>query len=752
MLFQRTGLFLWAMLACVGTALQVTIMPPHRAWGQEPATEINAAEMNAAKKTDGDRPSLQARDSTSKKESSPSRVLPANEVPQDDRLGQLKTLRGHFPFKVPDNPAQWYARAEKLKRRVLIANGLFPMPDKTPLQAVIDGKVKRPGFTVQRVYFQSLPGHYVTGLLFRPDLPPGERRPAVLSPHGHGGRQMKYSDDAIKEQLAIGGEHFAASGSMPKLARCAQLARMGCVTFIYDMIGYADSIQIDYQTAHRHAKPRPEEKRSLKNDGWIFYSTDADLHLQSIMGLQTWNAIRALDFLASLPDVDPERLAVTGGSGGGTQSILLGAIDDRLKVSFPNGMVSTSMQGGCYCENCNFLRVGTGNVELAALFAPKPQAMTAANDWTKDMMTDGYPQLQWLYAMLGDEKDVYCREMLHFKHNYNYVTRATMYQWMNRHLKLGLDDPVVESDFQPLFEDETTVWNDDHPAPQSTGPDHERDVCAWMHQQAKTKMKAWKPTKIRDKVLPIILGVDEVPAQVGFADDRTLRFQLVGESKLDGTVVQRGLLRNRTRHSELPMLIIRTESSDQTKFVVWTDGQGKAAAMDDDGKPNATAKLLAQSAIVLIPDLLGQGEFNVSEDSATFQRLVNDERAYSAFTFGYNRTLVSERVNDLIDVIGLAHQTDQASVRMLATQGAAPWAAATGPFVTEKQLSKSLIDTQGFRFTDVDSYHDANFVPGIAKYGDLPKLLELCPAKLRTEPFPQDSQVDSPENLRWLVR
>ena len=122
---------------------------------------------------------------------------------------------------------------------------------------------------------------------------------------------------------------------------------------------------------------------SRDDDGWVFYSIDADLRLQSIMGLQTWNAIRALDFLASLPDVDPERLAVTGGSGGGTQSILLGAIDDRIKVSFPNGMVSTSMQGGCYCENCNYLRVGTGNVELAALFAPKPQAMTAADDWTR---------------------------------------------------------------------------------------------------------------------------------------------------------------------------------------------------------------------------------------------------------------------------------------------------------------------------------------------------------------------------------
>ena len=91
--------------------------------------------------------------------------------------------------------------------------------------------------------------------------------------------------------------------------------------------------------------------------------------------------------------------------------------------------------------------------------------MTAADDWTKEMMTDGYPQLKWLYAMIGNEADVYCRPMLNFKHNYNYVTRATMYQWMNRHLDLGLDDPVIEQDFDPLTESETSVWSDEHPRP-----------------------------------------------------------------------------------------------------------------------------------------------------------------------------------------------------------------------------------------------------------------------------------------------
>ncbi len=344
------------------------------------------------------------------------KVRPSDSDSQDIRQQPAKTLNDHFPFKVPQDTSVWNSRSNQLRRRVLVATGLWPMPEKTPLNAVVHGKTERNGFSVEKVYFESLPGHYVTGLLFRPTGDVKGKRPGVLCPHGHGGRMQSHSEAEIASQIQQGAEHFSESGRTPKIARCVQLARMGCVSFIFDMLGYEDSIQISYQVAHRHQNARPEETTAPDQD-WIFFSPEADLRCQSIMGLQTWNAIRALDFLESLPDVDKDRLAVTGGSGGGTQSILLGAIDDRVKVSFPNGMVSTSMQGGCYCENCNLLRIDTGNVELAALFAPRPQAMTAADDWTRDMMKDGYPELQWLYAMLGDQEDVYCRPMLHFKHN-----------------------------------------------------------------------------------------------------------------------------------------------------------------------------------------------------------------------------------------------------------------------------------------------------------------------------------------------
>src|SRR5436853_101375 len=146
--------------------------------------------------------------------------------------------------------------------------------------------------------------------------------------------------------------------------RCVQLARMGCVAFFYDMIGYADSQQISQQIAHGFAKQRPEMNAA---ENWGLFSPQAETHLQSVMGLQTWDSIRALDFLASLPDVDPERIGVTGASGGGTQTFILCALDPRPAVAFPAVMVSTAMQGGCTCENASLLRVDTGNIEIQGL-------------------------------------------------------------------------------------------------------------------------------------------------------------------------------------------------------------------------------------------------------------------------------------------------------------------------------------------------------------------------------------------------
>src|SRR5713226_770368 len=331
------------------------------------------------------------------------RVLEPGQHPADGRLGKQKTLNDYFPFTPPTTKESWEPRRQQVRDQVRVATGLWPLPEKTPLHAVIHGKIDRDDYTIEKVFFASYPGHYVSGNLYRPKLsggrqPPEQKHAAVLSPHCHwgkddasnpwanSGRFYEREEKEAKAEIDKGAEKTMEGARYPLQARCAQLARMGCVVFHYDMVGYADSRQIN----HRRG----------------FTDAEAELRLQSFMGLQAWNSIRALDFLSSLPDVDPKRIGVTGASGGGTQTFILCAIDDRPAVAFPAVMVSTAMQGGCVCENCSYLRRATGNIELAALFAPKPLGMSGADDWTIDIETKGLPQLQKLYKLLGAEDRV----------------------------------------------------------------------------------------------------------------------------------------------------------------------------------------------------------------------------------------------------------------------------------------------------------------------------------------------------------
>jgi dienelactone hydrolase len=648
----------------------------------------------------------------------PPRVLPAGKLPADARLAPLKDLDGYFPFEVPATREAWERRAEDLRRQVRVATGLWPMPERTPLNTRVWGRVDRPGFTVEKVAFEGFPGQFVTGLLFRLKGKTG-RLPGILSPHGHEGRLWDYSDAGVRRMIVEGQERFEKSGRFPQLARCATLARMGCVSFIWDMLGYADNVQIPAAVAHKFSKARPGLDT---RDRWGFFSTQADLRMQSILGIQAWNGLRALDFLAALPDVDPARIGVTGSSGGGTQTILICALDPRPAVAFPQGMVSTSMQGGCTCENECGLRIGTGNVELTALFAPKPQGMTAANDWTKEMMTKGFPELEKLYGMLGAKGNVICKSQVHFPHNYNYVTRCMMYSWFNKHLKLGLEDPVVEEDFEPLTPAEFTVWDADHPKPAS-GEDVEAAFLKAMADASDRQMAALAPEKRRE------VGAGALDAMVG---RRVPPAGAVTREKIDKK--DRGdswqfadLLRVPAHGEELPLVSFHPKRKEWNgKVVIWVDGAGKAG-MFSGAEPRAEVKRLLDAGFaVLGADLLYQGEFLADGKPLADQPKVKNNREFAGFTYGYNAPLFSRRVHDILTLVSFVVHDEHAprEVALVGVNGAGPLVAAARA-QAGGAVTRAFVDTRGFRFAALGSFRDPDFLPGALKYGDLPGMLSL---------------------------
>jgi dienelactone hydrolase len=646
------------------------------------------------------------------------RVLPEGKAPADARLQPLKDLNGYFPFDVPATREAWEKRAEELRRRVAVATGLWPLPERTPLNARIWGRAERPDFTVEKVAFESVPGHFVTGLLFRPRGKAG-RFPAVLSPHGHEGRLWDYGKN-VRRMIAEGAERFEGSGRMPQLARCATLARLGCVVFIHDMLGYADNVQIPSTVAHRFSKQRPGLDSP---DRWGFFSVQAELRLQSILGVQAWNCLRALDFLTGLPDVDPSRIGVTGSSGGGTQTILTCALDPRPVVAFPQGMVSTSMQGGCTCENACYLRIGTGNVELTALFAPKPQGMTAANDWTREMMTKGLPELEKLYALLGAKGNVFCKNHVHFPHNYNYVARATMYALFNKHLKLGHEEPIVEEDFEPLTAAEYTVWDAEHPKPAS-GEDVEVAFLKGLAEASDRQLAALPPDRRREVVagaLDVMIGRRLPPAGA------VTREKVEKQDRGDFWQFK-DLLRVPAHAEELPVTSFHPKGRDWNgKVVVWVDGDGKAGLFGAGGGPRPEVKKLLDAGFsVLGADLLYQGEFLADGKPLREQPVVKNPREFAGFTYGYNAPLFSRRVHDVLTLVSFVVHDEHAprEVVLVGANGAGPVVAAARA-QAGGAVARAFVDTRGFRFAKLASYRDPDFLPGALKYGDLPGILAL---------------------------
>lgn len=656
------------------------------------------------------------------------RVLPEGHLPEDHRLQPLKDLDGYFPFQPPADLDAWQQRAEQVRRQVLVSQGLWPMPEKTPLNAVIHGRIEKPGYTIEKVYFESFPGFYVTGNLYRPEKVSG-RVPGILSPHGHwpNGRFYDAGEANVLREIVQGAERFEDGGRSPMQARAVQLARMGCVVFHYDMIGYADCQQISYEIAHRFAKQRPDMNRA---EGWGLYSPQAESHLQSVMGLQTWNSIRALDFLESLPDVDPQRLGATGASGGGTQTFLLAAIDPRLAVSFPAVMVSTAMQGGCTCENACLLRIGTGNIEFAALFAPKPQALTGADDWTREMETKGFPELKQLYEMFQAAEKVRLHPLVWFRHNFNYVNRALMYEWMNQHFKLGLPSPIVEGPYQRLTPEDLTVWNAQHSEPPGGDP-FERDLLRAWKADSDRQLQALIPRDaVQDDFQQVVGGAIQTVIGRGLPSPADVEFDERARRERDGWLQINGLLNHRAAGEQLPVVLLEPDGA-ANRTVVWLSPAGKAGLFASPGELHpAVAALLESGAAVLGGDLLYQGEFLPDGQPLQHTPRVKNPRESAAYTFGYNHTVFAGRVHDVLTLIAFARQRAPGQqVDLAGLSGSGAWAAAALS-VAGDAVANAVVDTQGFRFAAVDDLHSPDFLPGGAKYFDLPGMLTLARSRI----------------------
>jgi len=317
---------------------------------------------------------------------------------------------------------EWRTRAAEIRPRILRALGLDPLPERTPLNVTMLGETQLDGYRIQRLTFESRPGFLVTANVYVPDGP--GPFPLVLCPVGHWGHGKDEQTPA---------------------ARSHGLAKLGYITITYDPFGQEE-----------RAVPGNEH-----SEHWRLSLTG-----HSNMSLMVWDTVRALDYMLTRPDVDPDRIACTGASGGGLNTLYYSVVDDRLGVAVPvvyitqwADFLGTGAQH-CPCSHVPGLGAFTDMGEMTALFAPRPQMyINALAD--PQFLTAGAQhaeaQARVVYDLVGAGDRLLLR-CFPGDHDYGKAMRETVYGFIEQHLRgQGAGDPIAEPAFTALEPDSPVI-------------------------------------------------------------------------------------------------------------------------------------------------------------------------------------------------------------------------------------------------------------------------------------------------------
>ncbi|MGB6692493.1 MAG: hypothetical protein WBE76_32015 [Terracidiphilus sp.] len=585
----------------------------------------------------------------------------------DARNVNLTNVDTPLPLPEFSTLEAWQPRRALLRNQILVAAGLSPMPEKTPLHPQIFGKLEAKDYTIEKVLIEPLPGFYLGGNLYRPRNGQA-KHPGILNPQGH------WPYGRLENEPLY---------SAPSLG--ISLARQGYVVFAYDMVGYNDTLQLP----HRYGSP---EQRL-----WSF----------GPLGLQLWDSIRALDFLAALPDVDATRLGITGASGGGTQTFLLTAVDDRIQFAAPVNMVSAIMQGGDLCENAPGLRLDTSNVEIVALFAPKPMLLVSATgDWTHNVPRQEFPAIQRIYDLFGKADQVEVVQ-IDAPHNFNRQSREAVYRsFAKQNPGLSASSELIEHDIDiPMVQQMEVLSNRALPA---NALDLDGVFRLWKERAEAQNQQIADTEFLRDR-LRQTLAV-EIPQQ------QDIVAELNGQS----------------------IVLSRAARSDRVPGI-WIDGHGSPAIVIDPAgsaaalESAAVKRLRSEGRPILLIDAFQTGAAKAPRpgDPAVVPTLYppgdTEEEDLADAAAGYPRFLTfnvsvdAARVQDVVTAIVYAHKTSP-NVDLYATGDAAVWATFAAAVINQP-VTLHLENVPQLP-TDADYVRHFN-VPGILRAGGLPAAQEL---------------------------
>jgi len=442
----------------------------------------------------------------------------------------------------------------ELREKVLASTGLWPLPERVPLDVHQSEPLDHPWCTIRQVYYQLWPGVYSAGLMYMPKELPERPAPAMLCPHGHW-------------------QHGNAHPEVQR--RCLNLARLGYVTFASTQNHYEDLyVGVSHQT------------------------------------LMIWTNMRALDYLETLPEVDKTRIGVAGASGGGLQTQMLAALDTRVKAATIVGLtcdfrrIMFPDRHHCVCNHFPGVMQFTDHPEISALTLPTPVEYLTMNDWTKEFCQESYPTIQDLYAANGLPDRVDCK-YYDTPHSYDRPKRERTYWWMDKWLR-GVEaaEPASEPDAVETFPVETlTGLKVEVPANKGFG----EIGRIYRNERGYQTPTLSNPDQWRQYRERMLTDLNRLLGEGAVLPRRRAEPETLFTNVEDGLVVERvgypsegGIL--------VPTIVVRKEAAEgRLPVIVMCDEAGKEKLLERQG-PDSPTQLAREGALVALPDVRCYGE------------------------------------------------------------------------------------------------------------------------------------------------
>lgn len=578
-------------------------------------------------------------------------------------------------------PEDVQRRQKALREQFLAALGGFP--ERTPLNPQITGQIERPDYRIEKVIYESRPHHHITANLY---LPVGKGPfPGVIMPCGHSANGK--AADAYQRA-------------------CLLLAKNGIAVLCYDPIGQGERIQL-LDPVGKPAISGSTSEHTLIGVGALLVGSSCATY-------RIWDGIRSLDYLASRPEIDPQRLGCTGNSGGGTLTSYLMALDDRIVAAAPSCYLTTleklfSTIGPQDAEQNIPGQVvfGLEHADYVTLRAPLPTLICVG---TQDFFNiDGawttYREAKSIYGILGYGERVDLFEY-NDPHGFSLPRRQAAMRWMRRWL-LKQDDAPFETDF-PIHTDQELQCTRTGQVLQDFHGISAFDITRQRAAEL-AKERAAKPltglqlqTAVRQAI--------HLPESIAAA-----RSTPQGDLKREGYAIHKVIFETEAG-IELPALKWVPEQPQTLPVVIYLHEQGKQAEAAGE-----LERLVKEGRTVLAIDLRGIGE--LSPNAKGWGETFGPDVREAFLGMHINRPLLGQRVLDLLAIVKGLGATQTVDVIATGCLGpVAQHAALFEPAIQKVTVRDSVESWTTVASTPLSRRQLVNVVPGVLRVYDLPDL------------------------------